>query len=177
MAECNVAKFGRQRQQEDNSPYEDDVVKVYRCSTVVKGGRRFCFAGVVVVGDRKGQVGIGYGKANEVPPAVEKGIKEARRCVEKVNLWGTTVPHEVIGRFGATKVVIIPARKGTGVIASAAVRSVLELAGVHDVRTKIHGSTCAKNVVKATLNGLRMLRSREEIEALRGVPIAAKAQG
>ena len=172
-----MAKFGPDRRDfEDDSPFEDDVVKVYRCSTVVKGGRRFSFAGLVVVGDRNGQVGIGYGKANEVPPAVEKGIKEARRCVETVNLWGTTVPHEVVGRFGATKVVLIPARRGTGVIAAAAVRSVLELAGVQDVLTKIHGSTSAKNVVKATMNALRSMKSREAIEALRGVPVPVQAQ-
>lgn len=172
-----MAKFGPQkRDRDDDSPYEDEVVKVYRCSTVVKGGRRFSFAGLVVIGDRHGQVGIGYGKANEVPPAVEKGIKEARRCVESVNLMGTTIPHQVEGRFGATKVILIPAQTGTGVIAAAAVRAVLELAGVQDVLTKIHGSTSAKNVVKATMNALRSLKSQAEIEALRGVSLQIAAQ-
>lgn len=167
-----MAKFVPQRQErDDDSPYEDEVVKVYRCSTVVKGGRRFSFAGLVVVGDRKGNVGMGYGKANEVPPAVDKGIKEARRNIEAVNLKGTTIPHAVVGRFGATKVILIPARTGTGVIAAAAVRAVLELAGVQDVLTKIHGSTCAKNVVKATMNALRSLKCQADIEALRGVQL------
>lgn len=155
----------------DESPYQSEVVKVYRCSTVVKGGRRFSFAGLVVVGNRAGEVGYGYGKANEVPPAVEKATKEARKNLVKVNLLGSTIPHQVIGQFGATKVVLIPASEGTGVIAGAAVRAVLELAGVHDVLTKTYGSTSAKNVVKATLNALQNLSSRELIEKLRGVSI------
>lgn len=163
----------RRKSFEDDSPYKEEVVKVYRCSTVVKGGRRFSFAALVVVGDHKGEVGFGYGKANEVAPAVEKGIKEARRNVMKVNLKGTTIPHQVIGRFGATKVVLIPANPGTGVIAGAATRAVLELTGVNDVLTKVHGSTSSKNVVKATVNALKALRSREEIEKLRGITIQA----
>ena len=163
----------RRKSFEDDSPYNEEVVKVYRCSTVVKGGRRFSFAALVVVGDRKCEVGFGYGKANEVAPAVEKGIKEARRNVMKVNLKGTTIPHQVTGRFGATKVVLIPANPGTGVIAGAATRAVLELTGVNDVLTKVHGSTSSKNVVKATINALKALRSREEIEKLRGITIQA----
>lgn len=155
----------------DESPYQSEVVKVYRCSTVVKGGRRFSFAGLVVVGNRAGEVGYGYGKANEVPPAVEKATKEARKSLVKVNLLGSTIPHQVIGQFGATKVVLIPASEGTGVIAGAAARAVLELAGVHDVLTKTYGSTSAKNVVKATLNALQNLSSRELIEKLRGVSL------
>ena len=157
----------------EESPYEDQVVKVYRCSTVVKGGRRFSFAALVVVGNRKGEVGIGYGKANEVPPAVEKAIKDARKNIVSVNLFGTTIPHTVNGRFGATKVVLVPASEGTGVIAGAATRAVLELAGVHNVLTKVYGSTGAKNVVKATINGLKSLCGREAIEKLRGVAIEA----
>ena len=168
-----MAKFAPKSQRhDDDSPYEDQVVKVYRCSTVVKGGRRFSFAGLVVVGDRNGQVGIGYGKANEVPPAVEKSIKEARREIRKVNLLGTTIPHQVTGRFGATKIRLIPASAGTGVIAGAAARTVLELAGVHDVLTKVYGSTSAKNVVKATMDALMALRSKEQVEKLRGVSLA-----
>ncbi len=153
------------------SPYEDQVVKVYRCSTVVKGGRRFSFAGLVVVGNRQGQVGYGYGKANEVPPAVEKGIKAARSNLIDVNLVGKTIPHEVTGRFGATSVKLIPASEGTGVIAGASARAVLELAGVNDVLTKVYGSTGAKNVVKATMDALERLCSKEQVEKLRGVRV------
>lgn len=167
-----MAQFTQKKKNEGNdSPYEDQVVKVYRCSTVVKGGRRFSFAGLVVIGNRKGQVGIGYGKAKEVPPAVEKGIKSARSSLIDVNLLGTTIPHEVVGKFGATSVKLIPASEGTGVIAGASARAVLELAGVHDVLTKVYGSTGPKNVVKATINALKNLCSKEQIEKLRGVSI------
>jgi len=118
-------------------------------------------------------VGIGYGKANEVPPAVEKGIKNARKAMVKVSLKGTTIPHRVVGRFGASKVVMVPASEGTGVIAGASVRPVLELAGVHDVLTKSYGSNSPKNLVKATLAGLMSLRSKETIQELRGVKIGS----
>ena len=168
-----MAQFVRdQKSTESRDGFEDQVVKVYRSSTVVKGGRRFSFAGLVVVGNRAGQVGIGYGKANEVPPAVEKGIKEARKNLVSVHLVEGTIPHAVTGRFGATKVQLIPAGEGTGVIAGAAARAVLELAGVQNVLTKVYGSTAAKNVVKATLQGLESLCSREEVEKLRGVTLA-----
>jgi len=156
----------------EEKPLEDTVVKIYRCSKVVKGGRRFSFAALVVVGDRAGAVGIGYGKANEVPLAVEKGMKDAKKSMDNVPLVGRTIPHQVIGRFRATKIVLVPASPGTGVIAGSSARAVLEYAGVHDVLTKVYGSTSAKNVVKATLNGLRNLRSKEAIEALRGVTIS-----
>lgn len=158
---------------EEQKPFEDQVVKVYRCSTVVKGGRRFSFAALVAVGNRAGQVGIGYGKANEVPPSVEKAVKDARKAVISINLKGKTLPHPVQGHFGATKVTLVPASPGTGVIAGAAVRAVLELAGVKDVLSKVYGSTGAKNVVKATMNALSKLQSREEVEKLRGVSIQA----
>ena len=151
---------------------EDTVVKIYRCAKVVKGGRRFSFAALVAVGDRAGNVGIGYGKANEVPLAVEKGMKDAKKSMHAIPLVGTTIPHKVIGRFRATKVVLVPASPGTGVIAGSSARAVLEYAGVHDVLTKVYGSTSAKNVVKATLDGLTRLRDRESIEALRGVTIS-----
>ena len=168
-----MAQFSARRQNsDDESPYEEQVVKVYRSSTVVKGGRRFHFSALVVVGDRKGTVGYGYARANEVPSAVEKGIKDARRNVVPINLLGTSIPHQVKGRFGATTVILVPASEGTGVIASAAVRAVLELAGVHDVLTKIYGSTGGKNVVKATMDALTKLHSSEEIEKLRSVSIA-----
>ncbi len=162
---------GRRDDFEDGSPIEDTVVKLYRCATVVKGGRRFSFGALVVVGDRKGQVGYGYGKANEVPPAVEKGIKQAKRNLFKVPLRGTSIPHRIIGRFGSSRVVMVPASEGTGVIAGSAPRAVLELAGVKDVLTKCYGSTSPKNLVKATIQGLQSLRTRAMIEELRGVKL------
>jgi len=155
----------------EEAPLEDTVVKVYRCSKVVKGGRRFSFGVLVVVGDRSGTVGVGYGKANEVPAAVEKGIKEAKKDLQKVSLSGRTVPHQITGKFGSTRVVIVPASPGTGVIAGSSARAVLEYAGVQDVLTKVYGSASAKNVVKATLNGLLRLRSKEMVESLRGVEV------
>lgn len=157
-------------EQEDRS-IDDSLVKLYRCATVVKGGRRFSFGALVVVGDRKGQVGLGYGKANEVPPAVEKGGKIARRNMFSVPLRGTTIPHRVIGKFGASRITLIPAAEGTGVIAGSSARAVLDLAGVQDVLTKSHGSTSPKNLVKATIDGLKRLRSRETVEQLRGVKL------
>lgn len=153
----------------EESGFEDTVVKLYRCATVVKGGRRFSFGALVVVGDRQGQVGFGYGKANEVPPAVDKGIKQAKRNLFTVPLRGTTIPHRVMGRFGASRIMLIPAADGTGVIAGAAPRAVLELAGVKNVLTKCYGSTSPKNLVKATVDGLKSLRPRLAIERLRGV--------
>jgi small subunit ribosomal protein S5 len=164
---------GRARvpEERDEQGLEDVLVKLFRCATVVKGGRRFSFGAVVVVGDRRGKVGYGYGKANEVPPAVEKGIKLAKRHLLTVPLRGTTIPHRVIGRYGASRIVLIPASEGTGVIAGAAARSVLELAGVKDVLTKCYGSTAAKNLVKATIDGLKQLRTRVQIEQLRGVKL------
>ena len=158
---------------QEEKPLEDTVVKVYRCSKVVKGGRRFSFAALVIVGDRAGTVGVGYGKANEVPPSVEKGIKDAKKSLHKISLDGRTIPHKVIGKYRATKIVLVPASPGTGVIAGSSARAVLEYAGVQDVLTKIYGSTSAKNVVKATLDGLLKLRSKDTIESYRGVPIKA----
>ncbi len=155
----------------EDRQFDDVMVKLYRCATVVKGGRRFSFGALVVVGDRKGRVGFGYGKANEVPQAVEKSVKQAKRRLSRISMRGTTIPHRVIGRFGASKIVMIPASPGTGVIAGAAPRAVLELAGVKDVLTKCYGSTSPKNLVKATLEGLMKLRTREQVEALRGVKI------
>jgi small subunit ribosomal protein S5 len=152
---------------------EETVVKVYRCSKVVKGGRRFSFAALVVVGDRAGTVGVGYGKANEVPLAVEKGIKDAKKALHKVALLGRTIPHQIDGKYRATKIALVPASPGTGVIAGSSARAVLELAGVQDVLTKVFGSTSAKNVVKATLDGLLKLRSKEMVESLRGVEVEA----
>lgn len=170
--EMTLATEPVRRAEHEEKPLEDTVVKIYRCAKVVKGGRRFSFAALVVVGDRKGNVGIGYGKANEVPLAVEKGMKDAKKSMHSVPLVGRTIPHQITGRFGATKIVLVPASPGTGVIAGSSARAVLEYAGVTDVLTKVYGSTAAKNVVKATLNGLLRLRKKETIEALRGVAIS-----
>jgi small subunit ribosomal protein S5 len=158
---------------EKEQPIEDTVVKIYRCSKVVKGGRRFSFAGLVVVGDRNGTVGIGYGKANEVPQAVEKGVKDAKKNLVKISLVDGTLPHMVEGKCRATKITMVPASAGTGVIAGSSARAVLEYAGVHNVLTKIYGSTSPKNVVKAVIDGLTKLRDKETIESLRGVEIEA----
>jgi small subunit ribosomal protein S5 len=152
----------------------DFVVKIKRSACVVKGGRRFSFNALVVVGDKRGRVSYGYGKANEVPPSVEKAIKEGEANVnrsKKVSLRGNTIPHRVIGKFGASKVIMVPAGPGTGVKAGPGVREVLQAAGVTNILTKVHGSTNPMNLVKATINGLQQLRTREEVAALRGVAI------
>ncbi len=156
---------------DEDSQFIENVVDIYRCAKVVKGGRRFSFSALVTVGDGSGKIGIGYGKANEVPPAVEKARKIARNAMKPVILDGTTIPHQVLGRYGASKVVLVPAGRGTGVIAGASVRAVLECAGVSDVLTKAYGSTSPKNLVKATLNGLNQLRSLDMIQKLRGVDV------
>lgn len=166
-----MARMRRRPREEANDGLEDVLVKLYRCATVVKGGRRFSFGALVVVGDRDGRVAYGYGKANEVPTAVEKGIKAAKRDLKPIPLRGTTIPHRVIGRFGASRIALIPASEGTGVIAGSAPRAVLELAGVKNVLTKSYGSTSPKNLVKATLDGLLQLRTRDQVEALRGVSL------
>jgi len=158
---------------QEEKPLEDTVVKVFRCSKVVKGGRRFSFAALVVVGDRAGTVGVGYGKANEVPQSVEKGIKDAKKSLHKIALVDRTIPHSINGKYRATKIALVPASPGTGVIAGSSARAVLEYAGVQDVLTKVYGSTSAKNVVKATLDGLLKLRSKEMVESLRGVSVNA----
>ncbi|HOK65804.1 MAG TPA: 30S ribosomal protein S5 [Anaerohalosphaeraceae bacterium] len=154
-------------------PLEDTVVKVFRNAKVVKGGRRFSFSALVVVGDRNGTVGVGYGKANEVPPAVEKAIKDAKKNLKRIPVVGGTIPHEVIGKSRATQITMIPASPGTGVIAGSSARAVLEYAGIRNVLTKINGSRSAKNVVKAVMNGLLQLRDKETIESIRGVAVEA----
>jgi small subunit ribosomal protein S5 len=162
----------RKSEHEEEKALEDTVVKIYRCAKVVKGGRRFSFAALVVVGDRAGNVGVGYGKANEVPQAVEKGMKDAKKTLYAIPLVNGTLPHQVRGKFRATTIAMVPASPGTGVIAGSSARAVLEFAGVQNVLTKVYGSTSAKNVVKATLDGLLKLRSKEMIESLRGVSLS-----
>ena len=138
---------------------------------MVKGGRRFSFSALAVVGDREGNVGVGFGKANEVPPSVEKAMKDARKNVTRISLRGETIPHRVIGRFRSSKVILLPAGEGTGVIAGAAVRAVVECAGIKNILTKVHGSANPLNVVKATMHGLLQLRNHEEVSRLRGVEV------
>jgi small subunit ribosomal protein S5 len=149
----------------------ENVVKVFRCAAVVKGGRRFSFAAIVVIGDGNGRVGFGYGKANDVPGAVDKALTDARHRLRKVLLDGDTIPHKVVGRFESTRVLLRPAGPGTGVIAGAPVRAVVESAGIKNVLTKVYGSRNVKNVVKATFNALAGLRDKAEVERLRGVTI------
>ena len=149
----------------------DKVVKIRRCAAVVKGGRRFSFTALVVVGDGQGRVGWGYGKANEVPPAVEKAVKDGTGKLVSVHLDGTTIPHAMVGRYGPARVTLVPASPGTGVIAGSAVRAVCEACGIHDILTKSFGSTNPTNLVKATLNALEQLRSPNEVERLRGVSL------
>jgi len=147
------------------------VVKIKRCAAVVKGGRRFSFAAMVVVGNGQGKIGWGYGKANEVPPAVEKAVKAATRNQIEIALNGTTIPHTIKGEFGAGHVILIPARPGTGVIAGAAVRAVCEAAGINDILTKSFGSNNPVTLVKATVAALEELRSQGDVERLRGVSL------
>ena len=150
---------------------EETVVKVNRCAKVVKGGRRFSFSALVVLGNKAGRVGVGFGKAKEVPAAVEKAVKDARKNLDVVHLKDNTIWHQVTGRFRATRVRLIPAAPGTGIIAGASVRAVVEASGIKDLLTKAYGSTNPINLVKATLAGLTSIRSREELEKLRGVKI------
>jgi small subunit ribosomal protein S5 len=150
----------------------DKVIKIRRCAAVVKGGRRFSFAAMVVVGNGAGRVGWGYGKANEVPPAVDKAQKDAQRSMIDVPMEGGTIPHVTQGHFGSSDVILLPASPGTGVIAGAAVRAVCEAAGIHDVLSKCYGSTNPINIVKATMDAIQKLRPKHEVERLRGVSLS-----
>ena len=147
---------------------QERVVEVRRVTKVVKGGRNFRFAALVVVGDENGHVGIGSGKAMEVPDAIRKAVEDAKKNLIKVPMVGTTIPHEVIGHFGAGRIIIMPAQEGTGVIAGGAARDLLELAGLKDVRAKCLGTRNPRNMVNATINGLASLRTAEDIAKLRG---------
>lgn len=160
--------FGNNQRREQDSEFEDKVIHINRCAKVVKGGRRFSFSAIVVVGNKKGQVGIGLGKAGEVPEAIKKAGKKARKSLMTIPLEGTTIPHEIIGRFGASEVKMKPAPDGTGVIASSSVRAILEAAGIENINAKSLRRDNPHNVVKATLDALVNLRKVKDIAEARG---------
>lgn len=151
---------------------KEKLVSVNRVAKVVKGGRNFRFSALIVVGDNDGHVGVGMGKATEIPEAIRKGTEDAKRHLIKVPIVGTSIPHPITGKFGKSSVLLLPAEEGTGVIAGGPARAVLEMAGVKDIRTKSHGSNNPANTVKATIDGLLQLRTAEEIARLRGKTVA-----
>ena len=161
-----MARFDARRREEDE--FKEHVVSINRVSKTVKGGRIYKFAALIVVGDGKGTVGFGIGKSGEVPDAIRNGIEDAKKNLIKVATRGSTIPHEVIGAYGAGRVLMKPAAPGTGVIAGGPVRAVIEAAGIRDIRTKALRSTNPCNVVRATIQGLASLRTAEQVAALRG---------
>jgi small subunit ribosomal protein S5 len=156
---------------------EERVVQINRVAKVVKGGRRFSFSAVVVVGDGAGHVGAGLGKAGEVPEAIRKGVEDAKKNILRIPMVGTTIPHEVRTQFGASKIMLKPASQGTGVIAGGSARAVLEAAGIRDILSKTYGSTNPVNVTRATIEALRGLHSAEELGARRGVRLSSRISG
>jgi small subunit ribosomal protein S5 len=156
---------------------EERVVQINRVAKVVKGGRRFSFSAVIVVGDGAGHVGVGLGKAGEVPESIRKGVEDAKKHLIEIPMVGTTIPHEVRTEFGATRLMLKPASQGTGVIAGGAVRAVVEMAGIRDILAKVFGSTNPVNVARATHEALRSLHSAEELSARRGVQVRASVAG
>lgn len=170
MAEKRERRERRDRD-EDREELDERVVDITRVAKVIKGGRRFAFRTVVIVGDNKGRIGIGVGKSRAVPDSIRKGSDRARRRLHKVALSGTTIPHEVTAKWGGAKVMLKPASPGTGVIAGGGVRAVLEAVGIRDVLTKSQGSSNLLNVAMATIEALRALRSAEELAAMRGKPV------
>jgi small subunit ribosomal protein S5 len=157
---------------QERDELDERVVHITRTAKVIKGGRRFAFRTIVVVGDNQGSVGVGIGKARGVPDAIRKGAERARKNMRKVSLAGTTIPHEVVAQFGAAKVLLKPASPGTGVIAGGGVRAVVEAAGIRDILTKSLGSSNVLNVIRATMKGLSQLKDVEEEARLRGKPVA-----
>lgn len=161
----------KDRRKEQDDDLKEKVVAINRVAKVVKGGRNFRFSAVVVVGDGKGHVGVGNGKAAEVPDAIKKAIEDAKKNLIEVPIVGTTVPHEFIGKFGSASVMLKPAEEGTGLITGGSVRPVLELAGYKDVRTKVLGTNNPRNVVYATLNGLKSMETAEQVAKKRGIKV------
>jgi small subunit ribosomal protein S5 len=151
------------------SEFEDKVVHINRCAKVVKGGRRFSFSALVVVGNKKGKIGVGLGKAKEVSEAIRKGTEAAQRSLIEVNLLDGTIPHDIEVKFGATRILLMPAAPGTGVIAGSAARAVLELAGVRNILTKVHGSSNPSTVVRACIEGLTSQKNKKDCAVLRGI--------
>lgn len=165
------ASSKKEVKRDKHSEFEERVVTINRVAKVVKGGRRFSFSALVVVGDGTGKVGVGLGKAGEVPEAIGKGGRAAKKLVKSYSIVDGTIPHEVVGTFGAAEIVMLPAGPGTGVIAGGAVRSVLEAVGVKNILTKCVGTRNPHNAVRATLNGLRQLKTKQQVKAQRGIDL------
>lgn len=169
-----MAKEVKDKQREDG--LQDRVINIARVAKVVKGGRRFSFSALVVVGDGKGKVGFGLGKANEVPDAIRKGSDQAKKMMQPVPKYNGTIPFEVVGKYGSAKVLMYPAKKGKGIIAGGAVRTIVELAGIEDIVCKVHGTSNHSNIVRATMDGLMQLMPVAEYAELRGKPLEEMVQ-